>query len=153
MCLEYVEEKHRKPYKGEGVGYKVMDFSRDHGLYFRYFPNKNIGEDQVVQKEMRCPTGVWVKSVEKRVWLEEPYVGAVKDKYYPSGFHIYTVFDDQPLYRIFAQALMAQACIVKVRYRGVKAVGFQDGLPVVVADEMIVPRSKGNVPRRNKKRG
>jgi hypothetical protein len=133
VCLTIVSKRHRRPYKGEGVGYKVFD--ADNGrLHFMYYPLKGIDPFKPTkQKELVAPRGRWLRSVEGPVYMDNGEV-------YKSGFHVYTGDYAKAIINVDGDGA------VKVKYRGVKAVGEQNGHRTIVVDEIFIPRGRKRVP-------
>ena len=125
MCLDTVIRKLKRPSRGKvQEGWKTFDFITGKkgvkDLQFEFFP---------LEGKYKVPIGKWLKATVNTVtYCVDKSSGGYST--YASGFHIYT---EKP-------AKIGRA--VKVKYRGAQVFGRQDGLKVVVAREMYVPRKK-----------
>ena len=129
MCLTIVEKRFNKTsprYQEVTKVWKAFETSTSYGkttLIGPYYDH--IGKDGP-----RLTKGKWLKAHRVPVWAD------FKDKYM-SGFHAFLNEQDcRDRFRGYTHT------ILQVKVRGVRYVGTEDGLPVVVADEMYIPRGK-----------
>lgn len=127
MCLYKVEKVYKRRSNKVVTAYKVLDYDQENYHFpYVYFHDSSV-----------CPTGKWIKAEEKAVI-------ARGGKLYHSGFHCYK-------YKNTAYSISNK--IVKVKLRRVHTIGIQDGVTVLVAEEMFVPkrRAKNEGKRSNRK--
>jgi hypothetical protein len=119
MCMSSVDEIYKPPSREWTTAWKAFLHGRTGDLLFPC--NYYRGSRSV-------PRGKWITASN----------GSIRDGYgqvfYPTGFHVFTTRQDA---RGF---LGGTRGILRVKIRNVVARGSQDGLKVLVAREMLVPR-------------
>src|SRR5688572_13069948 len=119
MCLNTVTRKYKDNEEKEGEGWKVFD-NCNSGIYFMH---------QSLKGKPKVPFSRWLTASK----ISIQYTTARKVGYYKSGFHIYL---EKPNFGSPAETT------VKVKFKGGHTMGYQDGLPVIVASKMLVPKQK-----------
>lgn len=129
MCLD--EITHKRLRKTEGIGYKVfVRQPRSHVLHFWY---RSFCDSTLV------PLGEWLQAANN----QNSYPP------YTIGFHIFPTLKDARLWVINEPS---ESKIVRVRYQKARLQGLDGGAPVLIADEMFVPKKYQMFPRTTKKR-
>lgn len=138
MCLTRILKE--KPEK-EGWGYKLFDRYNYNGkpqLWFQYYS---------LPWGQHVPRNRWLKAVRTRVHYNFSFTPTGPKRYYTSGFHIYKTAPAGLRYD------MRYGRLVKVKYRGGRILGVQDGRSVIIADEIFIPYDpKPKVPKPTTKR-
>jgi hypothetical protein len=117
MCLHTIKDE--KPSES-GIGYKIV-FKYTLGIPGYYFRFKSLNGS------VRVPTDRWLRAEKKVVLTDSPNSSIA----YESGFHIYK---NRP-----NKALLPEALIVEVQYKGARILGLEFGDEIIVADQMYVP--------------
>jgi len=119
MCMDSLSSDGKKlrSYK-QRYGWKIFMVDTNKNLCFEYYRHNN---------SIIVPRRKWIKT--HKTCTELVYNGDNK-RYsrYPLRFHIYL---QRPTYG-------SDDVVCKVRWKGPVAVGYQDGLPVVVANQLKV---------------
>jgi len=118
MCLDRLSDfKIPKPY----VGWKYFDV-RDYGVH--------------VESHISCVKYSvfykWMHEKDFRSWLSKEFMVSYASEIYLSGFHIYLQKEDAERY------CYRNSVILPVRFRKVVARGYQYGLKIVVAKEIMI---------------
>jgi len=124
MCMDMIDNRVKKlvAYK-QRYGWKVFKADIGDTLYFEY---------QSYNRSAVVPRGKWITTKKRTcVWVENKQK-LHKSTPYPLRFHVYlrrpeTIYSHR-----------SYIVVKKVRWSGPVATGYQDGLPVVVANKIKV---------------
>lgn len=131
MCLDTITKRKLAKSEREGTGWKVFELNGKGTFCYPFF---------TVNKKSVAHRGKWLQAERK---YKSRNVLPVPVSYY-TGFHIFTV-DPRNLPGFY---LVSNRKVVQVRYRKARLKGTQSGMfgidkaPIVVADEMFIPRNK-----------
>ena len=134
MCLHIKSRvrdfKRRQPNFDKGIGWKIFNNKKDSSeLCFNY---RTYANSRIV------PTNQWIKAENKSLYVD---IGQNKQfMAYLSGFHIFLKKPPLPRDNIFHPKATKQ--VVKVKWKDALSVGYEKGLPIVVADQMFVPKKR-----------
>lgn len=119
MCMDRLYKTVKVP--SSGIGWKVFGTTENGSLEF------------AVQNDNSLKRGVWMKADTSFRVGTLPWNPCT----YMSGFHVYL---ERPQKLMVFQYSTNR--VIKVKFRGGRHVGMQNGIRVVVADELFVPKNK-----------
>lgn len=126
MCLDTVTKRYKRPQTKTVTGYKMFDMEFGQLLLPYYAQDGYRG----------VATDTWLKSTEESIRFHWRSTNSDPDAYYPSGFHVFRSKQDAERR---ADGLRK---VMKVRVRGVVALGTECRKDVIVAREMYVPKPR-----------
>jgi|ERR1035438_3153989 hypothetical protein len=135
MCLSVVTKTFDPPDVAERWAWKVFCNKLSSpatccGLYFGYDGKDFLRElDGIQSRAMAWPKGEWLQAVQREIKYD-------LHKVYMTGFHCYRTRSSA---RIVQRQDRHRRKVVKVKIRGVRFNGVQDGFQVLVADELFIP--------------
>lgn len=132
MCLDTITKRYEQPDPTVRKAYKVFSPNEPTGYKFLFYSHTGVFFTNWAREiDGVVPTGEWITAVHRDAWLSG----------YECGFHAYTKIADA---RILAGDIRTGLAVVEVELRNMEAEGEENGLPVLVAREMFVPKPKEN---------
>jgi len=141
MCLDRPATKserimnfqYTKSNDGSFIGFKLFKYSKlPHGSNFR---NKKLFGQIIPSKPI--PIGKWIHENDLRPFPTKNttcFYYPHKRKKYTIGFHIYVHEKDAKRLELFYINVIKRA----VKFRNIVQTGYQQGIPIVVAKEMLI---------------
>jgi len=136
MCLDHVTWIYKNKFRHEDKvqeGYKVFE------VRTRYVEMEKTGERELIfqfgfqNKSRAAPISRWLKSE-----LDRPNLNKGD---YEIGFHLFRTKKEATKF-LNAVNQYFRTVIIKIKYKGIKAKGYQHGAEIIVADKILIPKAE-----------